>query len=104
MELTKKEVKSMKGILIIGILNQMQSEYGYELILGGLDEEPRKVLVVDRNTEYIPDHWGAGITNGMYYRFGDTLARVEFASEEAKRKVRNMFPAQAKFITWAWYN
>lgn len=107
MKLTKKEVKSLKKTLTHGILNQMQAKNGwggYRLIVGGWDNEPEEIILVDRDTRYIPDHWNAGITNGCWYKFGSDLARVEFASEEAKRKVRDMFPGQAKFITWAWYN
>jgi len=106
MDLTKKEVKILKKQLVAGILRQMSTEVGdgYKLVLWDCDTQQRELLVVDRETRYIPDNWHAGITNGVFYKFGDTLTRVGFASEEAKRMVRDMFPEQARFVTWAWYN
>ena len=102
MKLTRKEVKSLKRTLTTGILNQMNSETGYEVSLGTPDNRYQETVCA--STEYVDSTWGAGIDSGASYKFGDTLTQVEFASEEAKRMLRDMFPAQANFITWAWYN
>lgn len=104
MKLNKKGVKNLKRTLITGILSQMNNDVGYEAVLWDSEIQERELLVVDRNTEYIPVHWHAGISGTAGFRFGYDLSRIEFASEEAKRKVRDMFPAQANLITWAWYN
>jgi len=107
MKLAKKEVKNLKRFLTTGILTQMTAEHGfggYELVLWDAETREQELFIVDRDTKYIPDNWHAGISNSMSFKFGDDLTRTGFASEEAKRKVRDMFPEQAKFITWAWYN
>jgi len=104
MKLSKKEIKRLKNVFIAGILSQMASKSGYECVLWNAETEERELIIVNQATRYLPDYWQAGITNGVSFRFGADLARIEFASEEAKRMVRDMFPDQAGFITWAWYN
>lgn len=99
MKLTKKDVKKLKRTLTTGILNQINSEAGYLVILG--TAEYNLVERINCNTKWVDSTWGAGI---CAYAFGVDLTRVDFASEEAKRLVRGMFPTQAAFIIWAWYN
>ena len=114
---TKKEIKRLKSIVTSSILNKIKTT-GYKLLLerevhdcictsghvclcGSYRPE---YLVVDLNTESIPVVWHAGIEGNQDFRFGHDLARVEFASEEAKRKVRDLFSGHEGFVTWAWYN
>ncbi len=106
MRISKKEVKTLKNQLTVGILHQMNfGEYlsnWTEYYDNGSREE--KSLLINSKTEYIPSSWHAGIYSVFEFNFGIDFARVNFASEEAKRIVRDMFPSQADFITWAWYN
>jgi len=93
MKLNKKEVKLMKKILVLDILNQINSKKGYVYDIA--------CSPVSQDFPYVED---LGIDNGFSHKLGDTLSKIEFASEEAKRQVRDTFPGQAGFITWAWYN
>lgn len=108
MKATKKLIKELKAQLVKTIMNKMASEDGYDTIVcyvaGDVDELVFEILWVNKDTEYIPSHWKAGIYNSASFRFGQDLSRIDFASEEAKRKIRDMFPGQEDFITWAWYN
>jgi hypothetical protein len=95
MKLTRKTVKGLKRTLIVGALNQINSEAG--LVFQEWDIEYREGVEfhVDSKSSF---KVGFATCAYVYY------ARVSLASELAKRQLRDMFPEQAKFITWAWYN
>ena len=113
----RKEIKRLKGLITRSILKKITSIKGYELTL---DREVHdcncvcspctcgstrpEILVVDCQTTSIPVVWHAGIEGNSMFDFGYDLPRVNFASEEAKRTVRDLFPGHESFVTWAWYN
>jgi hypothetical protein len=103
--LSKKQIDYAKQILVKDItkkigLGQYITFIGYETDEGEVVHES---LTVAESTEYIPGHWGSGIRQPDY-KLGEDLSLQEFVEEEGLRKLRNVFPEQANFITWAWYN
>ena len=107
-KLTKKSVKLLKKLAVDEIIKQINSSSGYRCEAGWWDDDRDEWVsnpfVVNDKTEYIPAYWHAGIDNGPDWALGRDISRLEFASEEAKRKLRDMLPSDSKFITWAWYN
>ncbi len=101
---TKEEIKKLKTLHVKSIMQQINT-YGYDIILfdDEADEKPY-VYTVDSQTTHIPVVWHAGIDSGTFFELGHDLARIEFASEEAKRQVRKLYPSHENFVTWAWYN
>lgn len=103
-KLTKKSVKEFKAEIADQILNRMNSQVGYvSHIWNPITEEP-DILIVNDQTQGIPDYWQAGISNSLVMVFGQDITRENFAKEEALRKMRDLFSDQADFITWAWYS
>ena len=92
-----KKIKKIKRTLTRRILRRMNFDR-YPLVI----EE--KVLYISSHTKFIPAEWVAGIEgNPLEFGWGG-FSRPEFASEEAKRILRDMFPEKARLITWAWYH
>lgn len=103
MKLTRKTIKALKSVLITGILNQMNSEAGLEFIwnteISRLSAADKKVFHMSARPSSAQDLTLPSPLGGY-----EEWSRVGLASELAKRQIRDMFPGQEKFITWAWYN
>ena len=114
---TRVKVKLLKKMITSSILQRIKTT-GYKLLLEREVHECTcisdrlctcgsyrpEIMIVDIDTQYIPVIWHAGIDGRFDFKFGEDLTRIEFASEEAKRKVREIYPGCEDFITWAWYN
>ena len=48
----------------------------------------------------VPVWYHAGIDDGVSHL---KMTRVALASEEAKRRIRDLFPGHERFVTWAYY-
>ena len=118
MKLSKKLIAFLKWETIASITNQINHTF-YTTVIGSseydIDKEDYEtsfeVLVVDKNTKYIPSMWHAGADNIVDFEFngpgggGWALTTREFAEEEALRTIRSMFsPGDCNFITWAFKN
>lgn len=103
MKLNRKTIKVLKSALVIGILNRLNSEAGLEFIWSGeisrLSAADKKVFHMSERPNRLQDLTLPSPLGGY-----EEWSRVSLASELAKRQVRDMFPGQERFITWAWYN
>lgn len=101
MKLNRKQVKMLKSTLVVGFMNQMASPEGL-VITWTCEGRGQEVFVVNDEDRRVvlPASFHAGIDDPGWVDY----TRADLASELAKRQVRDMFPDQADFITWAWYN
>lgn len=112
---TLSEVKGLKALFFRSILGRMNGETGYKFdcsseedgevhrIVRGVDFDNRHPGCTMRRVPYYPEvtlnsGYHAGIGGGYI-----SYTRVYLASEEAKRRIRDLFPGHEKFVTWAFY-
>ncbi len=104
MKVNRKLVKNLKRTLIVGVLNQMNSLEGLSFLWNGsvehVDALDKRVHRMPLRDSRLGDLLLPSLVEGQLQGWN----RVGLASEMAKRQVRDMFPGQEKFITWAWYN
>jgi hypothetical protein len=104
MKLTRKMVKNLKRVLVNGFLNQMNSPEGLSFIWNGetehVDALDKRVHWMTLRDSRLADLVLPSLVEGQLQGW----TRVGLASELAKRQIRDMFPGQEKFITWAWYS
>ena len=113
----KKTIDLIKTNVIRSIEWDLSTEAGYETQISsfsdtlddGSDDDVvwiRHQIVAFKKgaTKYIPSAWKAGIDGPIDFEIGEDITWEDFVSEEAKRKIRDMFPGYESFVTWAWYN
>ncbi len=103
---TFSKVKELKMLFLRSILYWMNSEKGYDFVAWNRNENESFVFTVTSKDGYgheevdIPVRYHARIDDGMTML---RTTRVALASEEAKRRIRDLFPGHEKFVTWAYY-
>ncbi len=103
---TFSKVKELKALFVRSILRRMNSEKGHDFVAWNRNEKESFVFTVTSKDGYgrevldIPVSYHAGIDDGATML---RTTRVALASEEAKRRIRDLFPGHEKFVTWAYY-
>jgi len=103
---TFSKIKELKALFIRSILRRMNSEQGHDFVAWNRNEKESFLFTVTSKDNYgheeidIPVRYRAGIDDGTTML---RTIRIALASEEAKRRIRDLFPGHEKFVTWTYY-